>query len=1161
VTKCNRSLSTYLLLLLAPVLISLIALAPSAVAQEVRASITGLVTDSSGAAVAGAQVTATRTDRNVAIETRTNEGGNYTTPFLDPGIYRVTVQLPGFKQYVRERVELQTQDRARLDVTLEVGDIAESVSVTDSISQLETETASRSQVISNKLIEQVPTQGRNPFQLAWAAGGVIKTGDWRYLRSFDVGGTSNFSVNGGVNRENEILVDGISNVRPNRSVVHVPTMETVQEFKVLTNTYDAQYGRTGGGTVSITTKGGGNQFHGALFHYFQAEELNANQSELNRGGVAKPPMTINVYGFQTSGPVFIPKVFDGRNKLFWTLSYEAMRQRSADPGVRTFPLDEWRGGDFGTLRNTAGNLVSIYDPLTTNSSGNRQTFANNRIPSNRIHPIAANVMALYPSPNAPGDTAARINNYIFPSRWVANMDQWSGRMDYAINDGNRVFFRYAQNPFEEFRGLVWNGSNVAEPTGNAPLIRNGRNWAAEWTSTLSPTTYLNVRAGLSRWETSSGNSFGAGFNPATLGFSQDLVGQFSRFQFPRFNLGQYQAIGSDSIFSSSPDDTYSLQPSLNMVRGAHFLKFGTEIRRFNSNTDNPGQASGNYTFTRNWTQARALQADAASGNELATFLLGHPTSGFADLNISPAYRSHYYALFLNDDWKVNTRLTVNLGFRWDYESPMIERYDRQARGFNFNQESPINGQAAGIDLRGVVQFAGVGGNPRTAFNADRNNFQPRVGAAYRLNNKTVLRGGYGLYYLGQAEFGSALGFSQRSNVVASEDGNFTPAVSLANPFANLPNGQLLQPVGNSRGDASFLGQSITANFLDRTLPYSHQFSFDIQRELGWDMLFEIGYTGNQTRGLPVNVGNLNVIPTAELGRRRPDGAIDTAFYNQLIANPMAGLIPDNAALNNTSIARQRLLVPFPHFNGVALQNVPIGRQSHHGMQLKLTKRCAQGFSFIANYGIGKTLEQRTLLNNQDFNLASPQDSNLEKRSATQIDIPQRFVITGVWEFPFGRGKAIGAGWGRGLDILLGGWALNANATLSQGWAVDYPNANQLRPGSAALSGSQTETMTAFDTSLWQGVPQLEPFTLRQFPSRFGDVRTPGYRNIDASLSKNIPITESVRAQFRFEMINATNTPWFPRIQSLDVQNPQFGRLDPVQRNLPRWIKLGLVLNW
>ncbi|MCL4844705.1 MAG: TonB-dependent receptor, partial [Bryobacteraceae bacterium] len=762
-----------------------LAVAPAS-AQEVRASITGIVTDSTGAAVAGATVTVTSATSNVALETRTNAGGNYTTPFLNPGTYRLTVQFAGFKQYVRENIVLQTQDRARVDVSLTIGEVSESVTVSESVSMLETETASRSQVIANKLIEEVPTQGRNPFQLAWAAAGVIKTGDWRFLRSFDTGGTSNFSVNGGVNKENEILVDGISNVRPSRDVVHVPAMETIQEFKVLTNTYDAQYGRTGGGTVSIVTKGGGNQFKGSLFHYFQAEEMNANQSELNRGGVAKPPMAINVFGFQASGPVWIPKVVDGRNKLFWTLSYEGLRQRSADPGTATLPLQEWRQGNFASLLNAQGAPITIYDPLTTAANGIRTPFAGNVIPQNRINPIATNLLGYYPLPNSAGTGPAQVNNYIYPSRWIADMDQWSGRADYSINDRNRVYFRYAQNPFSEIRSLVWGGSNPAEPSGNAPLLRNGRNWAADWTSTLSPTTTLNIRAGLSRWETSSGNIYGFGFNPAQLGFSQDLVNQFIALQFPRFNLGTYQAIGSDRVYSTSPDDTYSLQPNVNMVVRNHFFKFGADLRRYNSNTNDPGGASGNYTFNRQWTQQRALQSDAVSGNELASLLLGYPASGYADLNMNPAYRHHYYSLFFNDDWKVTPRLTLNLGVRWDYETPVVERYDRQFRGFNYDAASPIDAQAVGINLRGAVEFAGINGNPRTAFNPDKNNFQPRIGVAYRMFNKTVLRGGYGLYYLGQNERGSALGFSQRTNLVASLDGNLTPAISITNPFANQP---------------------------------------------------------------------------------------------------------------------------------------------------------------------------------------------------------------------------------------------------------------------------------------------------------------------------------------------------------------------------------------
>jgi hypothetical protein len=380
-------------------------------AQEVRASITGIVTDPSGAPVAGATVTVTNIAQNVSVTTKTNESGNYVTPFLAPGTYRLTVEQSGFKKFVRENIVLQALDRLRLDVQLELGALTESVTVTASVSQLQTETATRSQVLAQEIIANVPTQGRNPFQIAWAAAGVIKSGSWRYLRSFDILGTSGISIGGGRERTNEVLLDGISNVRAEYIVISVPTTESVQEFKVLTNTYDAQYGRTGGGVISIVTKGGTNEFHGTLFEYFQNDKLNANQTELNQpqtvGGIFYPkgykaPNHINHFGAMVSGPYYIPKLVDTRNRAFFMLSWESMRQRSADPDVKTFPIMEIRGGDFTQLYNAAGQQILIYDPWTTKPDGTRTPFPGNRIPSSMIDPVAVKVLSYYPPPSAPG---------------------------------------------------------------------------------------------------------------------------------------------------------------------------------------------------------------------------------------------------------------------------------------------------------------------------------------------------------------------------------------------------------------------------------------------------------------------------------------------------------------------------------------------------------------------------------------------------------------------------------------------------------------------------------------------------------------------------------------------------------------------------------------
>ena len=1150
---------------------AMIAAMPNVWAQEVRASITGTVTDAQGAAIPGVTITATNVSNNATITQVSNEAGLYLTPFLTPGTYRLTAEKQGFKRYVREGILLQVQDRSRLDIVMEIGEMAQSVTVNAEVSQLQTETASRSQVIANELISQVPTQGRNPFQIAWAAPGVIKTGGWRYLRSFDIAGTSNFAVNGGRNRENEVLLDGISNVRGNRTVIHVPTMESVQEFKVATNTYDAQYGRTGGGVVTIVTKSGTNQLRGTIFENFQVEELNANQTELNRAGVPKPPNNINTFGVQAAGPVYLPKVFDGRNKLFWLISYEGMRQRSADPGTRTMPLQEWRGGDFSTLRNAQNALVTVYDPLTTAADGTRQPFAGNRLPSNRINPIAAEVIKAFPLPNSPGDGPARINNFIFPSRWIGDMDQWIGRLDYIINSKNTFYFRYGQNPFQEYRGLVFitdlNQVNPAEPTGNAPLIRNGRNWTFDWTSTLSPRMTFNLRAGLARWEENTGNSFGAGYDPRQLGFASSLVSQFNQLQYPRFNLSTYGSAGADRLLNIGTNDAYTIQPNANLAMGRHLMKFGAEGRRYNDNSNNPGLASGQYDFTRQWTQARALQADAVSGNEVASFLLGYPGSAFVDKNIAPAQRNHYFAFFFQDDFKVNQRLTLNLGLRWDYEQPLVERYDRALRGMDLNVASPIANRVTGLNLKGAVQFANVGGQPRGAFEPDKNNFQPRIGAAYRIGSKWVIRGGYGIYYLGQNEIGAAQGFSRRTNAIVTTDGNLTPAVNLTNAFANQAGGNLLAAVGSSLGAASFLGEGVTVNNLNRPLPYSHQYSFDIERELPGNMVAEVAYVGNITKKLPLSA-NLNVLPVNELGRVTSTGAVDTAYYSARIANPLQGLIPNNAGLNGATIPRQNLLYPFPQYSQVTLANNPIGSQRYDGLQAKVSKRMGYGLTFLASYGMGKTLEKVTLLNQQNFNLNNVDSSVLEKRSANQIDLPQKFTIAGVYDLPFGKGRPIGGNWGRAADLVAGGWILNWNITYQSGWAVDYPNAPQVAAGSAKLdSGAQTPDKW-FNTDLWINpstgrlVPRAETtYALRNFPTLFSDVRVPGYKNWDISAAKNFPIHEEIRLQFRFEMVNAFNTPWFTGLISggSDVTNANFGRLNFSQGNLPRFIKLNLHL--
>jgi len=447
----------------------------------------------------------------------------------------------------------------------------------------------------------------------------------------------------------------------------------------------------------------------------------------------------------------------------------------------------------------------------------------------------------------------------------------------------------------------------------------------------------------------------------------------------------------------------------------------------------------------------------------------------------------------------------------------------------------------------------------------RRQFQPRIGVAYNLRDKWVLRGGFGMYYVGEDATGSSNGFSRQTNAVVSTNGlTPLPGMTFANPFVGLPGGRLLTPIGTSLGASSFLGEGISAFRRDRPLPRSYQWSFDIQRELPHGILFEIGYAGNANRRLPITFAQ-NFVPADQLGRRTPTGAIDTAYYTGLVPNPMAGLIPNNAALNGPTIQRQILFYNFPQFTQVNLAGHAIGSAQYHGMNVKVTKRLSNGLSFLSSYGILKNLRKTRTLNPQFYaGRDNFENTPLIKESDQNVDIPQKFVIAGIYELPFGKGRKFGTGASGVLNQVIGGWQLNFDVTYQSGNVVDYPNALQNAPGSAKIDNPTNKQW--FNTSLWKkpdGTPIAlpEPFTLRNFPFLFSDVRRPGYENWDVSLSKYFPITEKVRLQFRFEMVNMLNHPFYQNLASTDVTNPLFGQLNPVQANLPRFIKLAMHLTW
>ena len=736
-------------------------------------------------------------------------------------------------------------------------------------------------------------------------------------------------------------------------------------------------------------------------------------------------------------------------------------------------------------------------------------------------------------------------------------------MDFKLSQNHTVAFRYGETPWMNWAQVVW-GTNAAEPSGEYPSTRVSRNWGADWTWTLTPAMVFSLRGGLARYEGFSGNTFAAGFDPRQLGFSDSLVSQFTSLQYPRFVMGSYAQVGASTVTSYETHDNWSATPMLNWISGRHIIKFGGDVRRYNRNQLQPGLASGSYDFTKLWTQGNPQQADAASGNEFATFLLGYPTGGTVANNIDPAYRNHYYSIFAQDDIKLFRNFTLNMGVRWDYETPAKERYNRMIRTFDRGVKSPIDDQVKELDLYGGLVYAGVNGVSEYAFKTMKMNFQPRIGFAWSLMPKWVLRGGYGLSVMGQSSFGQNTGFSQPTHLVASTDGNLTPASTLSDPFPSsiYPNG-LLQPIGSSQGLSTNLGQAVTGQFLERRLPISHQFSFGFQHELSSGIVADVSYVGNMTRRLPVSM-NQNFISRAELERLPVSQR--AAYFNERVPNPMAGLLP-NSGINTATVPRSQLLYMYPQYTQVTITDVPAGMQHYHSLQSRITRRFSSGFMFQGAYTWSKTLEQVSALNAQDIDVMNPLNSVLEKRLG-QYDIPHKFTIQGIYELPFGKGRRFASGANALVNGIIGGWNLSAQYAVQSGFAMDFPTNGNLEARSAKLTNDQRQKMAEadgrqywdvsydkwFDVSLFPKSAQ-PAFTIRNFPTRFPDVRAQGVRSAEISVYKQFTIKERVKWQIRADAYNAINHPWFGQPTTINVTASNFGRLNADMNNETRIISL------
>ena len=1150
----------------APCLVALlVAFVSPAGAQQFTGTIQGIIQDSTGAVVPGADVSVINISTNEGRNVTTDSRGAYVAPQLKPGSYRVVVKQTGFKTATVDAIKLDVQQIRAVDVRLDVGGATETVTVTATAAAIEMVSSTVSQTIENKRVVDLPLNGRNPFSLAILSPGVIP------------GPGSSPFISGGRNATSEVTIDGISDVNAENNVSildlnYTPSVDAVQEFSVQTNAVSAEFGRLGGGVINLITKSGTNQFRGTAFEFLRDSSLDANNFFSNRAGIQKGSFRRNQFGGNIGGPI-------RKDRTFFFVNYERLQQRAANVGTFTVPLPEWRRGDFSNLKNAAGQPIIIYDPLTTRVDPNNPTrfirdpFLNNVIPQERISPIARNLMQYWPQPNTtPTNVNTQTSNYTAAGTNVSNNNQIDSRVDHEFTEKWRAFARFSSlfnapsRPFNAY-------GNLATPTNAGPTDSSARSLSIDNLYTINPTFLLDVRYGLNR-RLVNRRPFSSGFDITQLGFPDRIkqVAAIQALEFPRFDLNGLSSLGQETFndLIIAPT-THSVNVNATKILSSHTLKFGMDYRKFLLNFLQFGSPSGQYVFSQRWTQLNPDQGSATAGFGLASLLIGVPDSGAISHDPTPASASSYWAFYVQDDWKVIPKLTVNLGFRYDIDVPRTERFNRLSF-FDFNAKSPIadvvpaNPYFNPANLTGAIGFVSPDNRRQTP--TDLKHFGPRVGFAYNLTDKTVVRSAYGIFYLASGmqaagHTGSAgmIGYRTTSSMVVSLDGR-TPIAVLDNPF---PNGFNL-PTGNSLGSSTSLGLGIGEGvFIDYRSPYMQQWNLNVQRELPGKIVFEAAYLGS--KGTRLLAGESGITQS-----QLPESFLSLGTHLQdQVQNPFFGIIANpSSPLRFQTVALRQLLRPYPQYNGVNAFRVPYGSSIYHGGTLKADKRFSNGVSFLVAYTWNKLIDDVSTtvgFLGQASARQNAYDRKAERAIGSQ-DIAHRFVTSFVYDLPFGRGRQFGQHWNPVANWLFGGWQFNGIMTFQSGLPLiitqNQNNVGLFNPTQrptwngkdANLSGSTDDKVKKwFDTSAFSITPA---FTFGNTPRVMPNLRADGMKNFDLSLFKNSSFNEGkLHVQFRAEFFNAFNRVQFnPPGNQVDSGN--FGVVGG-QVNSPRQIQLALKL--
>lgn len=1079
--------------------------------QTAQGRITGTVAGPDGAVIPGAGISAVNEQTGVSTHANSNDVGLYVLPFLQPGRYRIAAKSPGFKTYERGGVVIETSQVMQLNIALELGQITETVTVTAEAPLLESSHSTVGQFIDSRTVTDMPLAGRRALELVRLASDVV-------FVSYSGDAKPQFAVSGGRSYKSTYMLDGgnIQNIRMASAQVDIdPPVEVIQEFKVVQNGYAAEYGGSASGVLISTTKSGTNQYRGSAFEFFRNDKMDAAGFFAPTEGTRKikAPLRYNLFGGTLGGPIV-------RNRTHFFAGYEGTRKSTGSTQILTLPSSIQNQGDFSQTFNTKGALITIYDPATNKVSGGKTTrtpFPGNMIPVNRHDPVAKKIIQYWPTPNRAPSNIAGAQNFAGNRANKFTRDNLTSRVDHVFTQNNRIFFRFVYNkdPYaytSNYPGEVGDPQNPISPT------RWETSYFVQDTITVSPTLITDVGYSFSNrtWY-----AFSAGLESGVV----DAVGlpKVSNGSFPEMRVTGIANLGSGSERKQMPIRQHQVTNSWTWIKGSHVFKFGGEIRKGINVDINRPIISGNFSFSPTGT---AMPGNSSTGFGYASYLLGF-VNGFStrETELLDKY-SYYLASYAQDDWKIGRDLTLNLGVRWETDTPVMDKNNR-TNSFDRVGINPVSGTP------GIVKFTGVNGWPESPWRTDWNNIGPRFGLAWKPfgSEKTVVRGGYGVFFEMPSTSANAatLGF-ELSAALSSPDNGVTPAFYLKDgPDVSLSK----QPLDDKFGAVAVGGKvntNVTFYEQNRRTGYAQQFNLGIQRQMPANLLLEARYAANLARKLPSSNMAINQVRI------------------------------ENAGAGNAQVKR-----PYPQFNGVSVLSPTIGSNNYHALTLRAEKRLSQGLSFLAGYTWSRSIGDT---NNTNGGLGDDQiwqdiyNRRLDK-GPDALDVVHHFVWSSTYDLPWGKGRK----WlHRGLAAnALGGWTIGSVVNMQSGGP--FTVVTQANTTNVFSAGGQRANVIA-DPRL----PVSERTVQRWFntdafvaPAAYtfgnagrGLIRGDGRIGFDFSINKNFFFGENKSVTFRVDMFNAFNHPDFG-LPGRSLGGAGFGTISSATD--PRTMQLGLRVSF